>query len=201
MSHSAPKLIYFIKPVGMDGPIKIGCSYAPKRRIEDLSVWSPFPLEILATADGGYDVERKLHQRFAYAHSHREWFNPVPELTAAVHDIARGIAIEVAVDLSINTGSIRRVTHNVRPVPEYRVGLRSYSSRVLWAEKKLRAKDEYDAWCTPPDVLAILKRWDGKPYLGTEGVRPSEAEFRRLDEYLADPAAHSVVPRWRKQAA
>ena len=40
--------VYFIKPIGMDGPIKIGCSVSPDRRRETLEWWCPFPLEILA---------------------------------------------------------------------------------------------------------------------------------------------------------
>lgn len=41
--------VYFVKPVGMDGPIKIGCTTTPAARIESLTIWSPFPLEVLVT--------------------------------------------------------------------------------------------------------------------------------------------------------
>lgn len=34
--------VYFIKPIGMDGPIKIGCSDKPARRLITLAAWSPF---------------------------------------------------------------------------------------------------------------------------------------------------------------
>ena len=199
MNYTQPRLVYFIKPVGMDGPIKIGCSSVPAKRLEDLSVWSPFPLEVIATAPGSYKVEQALHQRFAFLHSHREWFHANPELTVAIRRIASGVPIEKAVDLSLVTGSIRKSGKGGRPVPEYRKGHRSYSARVRWAQKKVRKLGEDTAWHAPDDVCEIMHRWNGNPYHGIEGVRPTAEQFKRLDEYLADPAAHSVIPKWRRK--
>lgn len=84
------KRVYFIKPIGMEGPIKIGCSYSPDRRRETLEFWAPFPLEILAEWEGGPVVERQFHAMFAASHRHHEWFDPTPELLAVIAQISAG---------------------------------------------------------------------------------------------------------------
>lgn len=62
------KSIYFIRPVGQRGPIKIGCSYLPLDRLRGLCQWSPLPLEVVATCDGQHHgVERRLHLMFRTA--------------------------------------------------------------------------------------------------------------------------------------
>lgn len=198
MSYRTPRFVYFMKPIGMDGPIKIGCSSVTAKRLEDLSVWSPFPLEIVATAKGGYDLEQKLHGRFAFAHSHREWFEPAPELVAAIAAIASGVPIDRAVDLSKVTGSIRTGGKGARIVPEYRKGLRSYSARVRHARARVRATGVAN-WHEPKAVEDILSRWHGWPYRHVEGKRPTPEEFRILDSYLADPASHSEIPHWERK--
>lgn len=66
MRRAQPCFVYFLKPVGMDGPIKIGCSEYPQRRLLNLMAWSPFPLELLAQIDGDESVERRFHAAFQH---------------------------------------------------------------------------------------------------------------------------------------
>lgn len=116
MTYTKPELIYFIKPVGMEGPVKIGCSSVPAERLETFAAWSPYPLEIAATAPGGYEIERNLHERFAFAHSHGEWFRAVPELVEAIAAIAAGSPVSEAVDFTVKTGRIRaKITRQAWP--------------------------------------------------------------------------------------
>lgn len=75
-------VIYFIKPVGMDGPIKIGCSSWPESRRDTLATWSPFTLEIIAEIEGGYTLEHQFHAMFEHQHERSEWFTWSPELQA-----------------------------------------------------------------------------------------------------------------------
>lgn len=82
--------IYFIRPVGMDGPVKIGCSTLPERRLMEYHAVSPFPLEIVATLKGNIILERRFQQRFAHLRTHHEWFRTDPELTAAIQAIQAG---------------------------------------------------------------------------------------------------------------
>lgn len=84
------KRVYFIKPVGMDGPIKIGCSSHPDGRRRNLDTWSPFALEITASIEGDHTLERRFHARFLSSHERREWFRASPELVETIEQINAG---------------------------------------------------------------------------------------------------------------
>lgn len=79
--------IYFIRPKGMPGPIKIGLSSKVDQRAEALSVWSPWPLEIIGTVPGTWADEQYLHSCFHDHRSHGEWFKETPELISAVAEV------------------------------------------------------------------------------------------------------------------
>jgi hypothetical protein len=83
--------VYFMRPKGMLGPIKIGYSASPKTRLKDLAAWSPFPLEIAVTIEGEPDLERRLHGRFYASHSHLEWFHPTADIVKVVQSLEAGI--------------------------------------------------------------------------------------------------------------
>lgn len=82
---------YFMRPVGMRGPVKIGCSDCPRLRLVDMQRWSPFALEIAATVEGPPSIERRFHARFVHLHSHFEWFNADDDLTRTIDEISRGV--------------------------------------------------------------------------------------------------------------
>lgn len=82
--------VYFIRPIGMEGPIKIGCSHSPDGRRSTLETWSPFPLEIVAEIEGGEKLERRFHCRFFDQHQSREWFRWSPELAETIDAINAG---------------------------------------------------------------------------------------------------------------
>lgn len=99
-------LIYFLRPVGMVGPIKIGSSWKPADRMRTFMAWSPFPLEVITTTAGGVQLERNIHNCFADAHSHSEWFHPVPRLLKAIEDIKAGMPVAEAIDLNNQRGNV-----------------------------------------------------------------------------------------------
>jgi hypothetical protein len=74
------KHVYFLKPIGMAGPVKIGCSVQPTARLRSLDIWSPFPLELIASGPGTNREEGNLHWRFRDSRSHGEWFHATVEL-------------------------------------------------------------------------------------------------------------------------
>jgi len=119
------KKVYFIKPVGMPGPIKIGCSRNPSTRRASLSTWSPFALEILAEIDGDTNLERRFHARFIHLHERREWFTAAPDLMAVIADIAAG---EFDID-TLPEGKFV-ANRNVKARPAYFGKQLSYSLRV-----------------------------------------------------------------------
>lgn len=77
-------MIYFV----LNGEfVKIGVSDAPRKRIASLQTGSPFPLEVLAIVEGGYELEAELHRRFAAYRLLGEWFQyapPIQELIASM---------------------------------------------------------------------------------------------------------------------
>jgi len=71
--------VYFIQSIG-GGPIKIGHSDSPIKRLATLQTSHYEKLTILATVDGGLTTETKLHERFSKDRLHGEWFTPSEEL-------------------------------------------------------------------------------------------------------------------------
>lgn len=164
------RFVYFIRPVGQEGPVKIGCSAAPQRRVEDLAVWSPYPLEVAAASPGSLKIERQLHNIFRADHSHREWFRASPKLSALIEAVAGGATVAEAIDLSDAPDGIlgRRWTeeHSKR---------RSYHTMLYFADVK-------NGGNRPRDIELIMDRWSesrGHPYR-----YPSDEEFQRLDSYI-----------------
>jgi hypothetical protein len=189
----AGTLIYFMKPVGLDGPIKIGCSIAPATRLQSLGTWSPFPLEVIGSVPGTIKDEGFLHRCFADSHSHHEWFRSSPELRAAIAIMLASGSMDVIRATHSPKGSIRTLPQRAR-TPEQRRHF-SYSARINWAEKRLRkATGDSGAWRAPDDVNAIMEK-----YYRSRVLTPADAA--RLDEYLANPAAHSVLPKWLRPVA
>jgi len=92
--------VYFIKPVGQTGPIKIGFSHIPFERLNVQMNWSPVRLEIVAWAEGGRGEERALHERFSAFRSHCEWFWPSPDLIEGIAAVSSGASLERAFGLT-----------------------------------------------------------------------------------------------------
>lgn len=78
--------IYFIRQ-GPTGPIKIGVSSRPKKRLTTLQTANPSDLFLLGIIRGGEDVEQKLHERFKPFLIRGEWYRPDPELLQAIRQI------------------------------------------------------------------------------------------------------------------
>lgn len=55
--------------------VKIGISECPRKRIASIQTSNPEPIELLATAPGGRELEARLHSRFANLRHNREWFH------------------------------------------------------------------------------------------------------------------------------
>lgn len=82
--------VYFLRPVGERGPIKIGSSVDVEGRLKTYMAWSPLPLEVIATLQGGAVLERRFHAAFRAFHMHHEWFAPADVLVATIKAIQAG---------------------------------------------------------------------------------------------------------------
>jgi len=68
------RYLYALRPKGMAGPVKFGCSIEPEERLLAYARWSPFQLELAFRIPGNMSLERKVHRYCAASHSHNEWF-------------------------------------------------------------------------------------------------------------------------------
>lgn len=65
--------------------IKIGWSNGnPAKRIKDLQIGSPVPLEFLGCIGGSVGMEKRCHSNLQHIHSHGEWFHECEELAMFV---------------------------------------------------------------------------------------------------------------------
>lgn len=71
----------YLAQFGTDGPVKIGFSDTPARRLDALSgrLWDD--LHLIRLLDGSMRAERALHKRFAFCRIRGEWFRFHPAMT------------------------------------------------------------------------------------------------------------------------
>jgi len=82
--------VYFIRPVGQSGPVKIGFTDDLASRLRKLASDTPFPVEVAAECDGDETTERRFHALFYDLRSHGEWFRADPEIDDVVIAIRAG---------------------------------------------------------------------------------------------------------------
>lgn len=68
--------IYFIQRVDGIGPIKIGTSTNPNKRLAGIQTSNPYRLRIIKLILGGLKVEHNLHTKFKEYRMEGEWFKP-----------------------------------------------------------------------------------------------------------------------------
>lgn len=76
--RSAATRLYFIR-VGFGGPIKIGVSRNPDRRLAQLQCGSAERLVLLGSVPGGFADEAAIHRHLADHRVQGEYFAPSPE--------------------------------------------------------------------------------------------------------------------------
>lgn len=189
--------VYFVRPIGHSGPIKIGFSQDPTGRMSTLMTWAPVPLEVVATLPGGLGLERRIHAHFAAQHSHREWFHGSLALTAFINAVAAATPITKLLDFSLPVPRLTPPRKRNWP-PEYRKYI-GYSARVRCAFTNLYDRDSAKFFRAPADVIEILHRWS-KCRTEPQGL-PTAADILRLDEVLANPVAHGVDRELDRMAA
>lgn len=89
--------IYFVK-AGPDGPIKIGWTVNPQKRLEQLQTGSAVRLFILGTMEGSSVGESAFHKRWSRYRIRGEWFEPAPEIVDFVRINRHRGFVEVELD-------------------------------------------------------------------------------------------------------
>lgn len=80
--------VYFVQSVD-GGLIKIGIASNVAARLSGMQTGSPVKLRVIGVIpDARSTVEAELHERFATARRHGEWFEPTPELLAYIAEHA-----------------------------------------------------------------------------------------------------------------
>lgn len=198
------RYVYFIKPIGMEGPIKIGCSDAPLKRLADLAAWSPWPLEVIGSVPGGLKDEGFIHGCFKDSHSHHEWFRSSQKLRDAIAMILQAGSLAPVSDKMEFKGSIRSKLR--RPRTESERKCFSYACKIRHWERRnyIRNDDEVISHTAPRSVKEIVDKWSGNSYRKIPGIQPTADEIAALDAFLADPMAQCerrTIPRLKPKEA
>lgn len=82
--------VYFIRPEGERGPVKIGCSFYVETRFDTFQTWSPVTLELAATIKGDAVLERRFHALFMADFWRGEWFNASDRMDAVIEAVRAG---------------------------------------------------------------------------------------------------------------
>lgn len=176
--------VYFIRPVGMSGPVKIGCSNWPQDRLDTLSAWSPYPLEIVAEiADGDMQMERRIHCLFAEQHSHREWFRESPALTSMIDRLRAGESIGDIIDVHQPVGRWRVIKR--KPLTDaQRIGI-GYRMKLYRARKPFWDGEWQDRRYFPHAIYSALDEMQS-------GQMPTAEQRAQMDAFIADAKSHVV---------
>lgn len=169
--------VYFMRPVGADGPVKIGCSTMVEERLRAMSPWAPFPLEIAARIPGDFALEGRFHKKFIADRIHGEWFAASAELTDTIASVALGTFDTE----SLPTGARENwwTRKGVEYSPERRKGL-SLRARL----RNLRHKT---GMCPPADLDAAADTFEALPRADRDLAE------RRILHFLEAPIDRGAV--------
>lgn len=85
--------VYFLRPVGQQGPVKIGSSRMPMGRLKAVQIWSPLLLEMASFCPAHRNTEMFLHRHFLASHMHGEWFAWSEELQSLIDYVSNHSAM------------------------------------------------------------------------------------------------------------
>lgn len=183
--YTAADRVYFLRPVGQPGPVKIGCSFNPQSRLSVMMSWSPVPLEIVAICDGSFAEEARLHRVFALSHSHGEWFQFSDELGDVVRRAAAGEPLE-----SILSGFPDNGHGAGRGKLAWTVGRRAYQATLTraYAARK-RAEAVRGQRLEFPSIVDEIA-----DAVFRENRALTQEEEAKLSEIFGEPERHFPLP-------
>ena len=176
------KHVYFLRPVGARGPIKIGCSCEPEKRVRGVEIWSPLKLEIAAFVPGGHREESILHQMFGADRLHGEWFSNSNQLSSVIEFCVRTGKLP-PLDYSLDPYRKKRadpksksaMTRRISPVDQRNKS--RVTAKLLKAER--RVYGFASTYMRPDEIEEIYQS-----YQGAFSSLPSDEQLRLLNEYI-----------------
>ncbi len=184
MKIAMPKHVYFLRPIGEIGPVKIGCSEMPVKRLRCVEIWSPVQLELIVSVPGDCREESILHQMFGDQRRHGEWFDYSDQLGSVI-------------DFAVKTGKLPPLDYSLRPHIQKRSNSRARSKMVRRADPRVTA-----AKCTLTQRIRnaearvftvwgigemrsarIQEIWQS--YQGFTSPLPSPEQMMIIEEYIA----------------
>jgi hypothetical protein len=187
------RYVYFVRPVGMSGPIKIGCSVVPTDRLKAFMSWSPFDLELLVTIPGGRDLEKNIHECFADLHLRHEWFVADRRLSAAIDALVAGLPVDKAIDLSKRAGTIKKAKQGASGWSAHTRLYMSLLHRIRFAAARARKATGRDLRCLKAADEALLES------IRRGKLTPTPEVLARFDEIITHPEQHLVT--WQELRA
>lgn len=76
-------VVYLVQAGPRGGPVKIGYSRTPLKRIRKMQTGNPRRLRLLAVIDGPRSLERRIQETFKLDRVNGEWFRPSADMFAA----------------------------------------------------------------------------------------------------------------------
>lgn len=155
--------VYYIHAPAV-GCVKIGFSTNVRARFGKIQADSPVDLVLLATEDGGVEIESLRHRQFARHHVRGEWYRYADDLIAHIKSFAPYIPQ-------------KRVSLNKKLVG---AGLsQSYASQIIGGKRK------------PPRSLAIhILRTTGWRHAVLDGLTDEQIELlEQIEPYQPKQAA------------
>lgn len=103
--------VYFIRREDNVGPVKIGTTANPCKRLSGIQTGNPYKLKIIKTIKGGKNLERTLHNKFEQFRMEGEWFIPNPVLFQLIDSFLEENA---EVTVSFTNKKIKSIRKNIR---------------------------------------------------------------------------------------
>jgi hypothetical protein len=185
------KRVYFIRPVGHDGPIKIGCSQDSDKRLYALQMLSPLRLETICAVPGEHHHENAIHHMFAAHRRHGEWFEATPEVLAFVEKVLASGCLPPLNVLQQAPRTAGSMSKRVTPETLRRSKITAAVSRAERHGFGFANRERM----RPDDVAAIFARWQYA--LNAQATDEETAILTGyIDRLLAMPKADTSLKSW-----
>lgn len=193
------KNVYFMRPVGERGPVKIGCSCEPEKRLRSVEIWSPLKLEIAAFVPGGHREESILHQMFGADRLHGEWFNCSEQLASVIEFCIRTGKLP-PLDYSLDPYKVKRSNPNAKSAMTRRISPADQRCKSRITAKLLKAERRVygfaSTYMRPDEIEDIYQS-----YQGSFSSLPSAEQLEMLEEYIGMleqlPSAQTNFAGWK----